>query len=480
MRSSVAASETSTVSLSEALLERASDCLARASFARLGEGARFDEIEADLFALANEAVRRQLEARLQSMADAQTNRLLVGGKEMRRHEKGEVEYHSLCGKLRVRRWSYRECGVRNGPTVIPLDLQAQLMFRSTPALSYSIAAGYAAGPMRQYEMQMRAAHRKTPPRATLERIAKMIGGCAAQDIVAIENLVRAEEVVPPAANALMISLDRTSVAMAEERPPHQPPNSRRKPRTKPYQRKPPHPFDVNWRMPYVGTVSLVDKASETLLTRKYHATVEEGPAEMIQRMMADVTHYRGQQDLPVVIVQDGAPELWNHLREALRRIGVRRWTEILDRYHVNERLAAAAEIVELDAVKRAARLKRWNQQLDRNPRAAYAITRWLERHYRTHARRRSELGSHISYLLGRESKMKYAHFLKEGLPIASGVVEGTCKSLINRRAKGSGQRWKQDGLTAVLTLRALEQSNRLAPFWTRFTNRFRGEISLVA
>jgi len=90
------------------------------------------------------------------------------------------------------------------------------------------------------------------------------------------------------------------------------------------------------------------------------------------------------------------------------------------------------------------------------------------------------LESHINYLVGHSSKMRYALFLDRGFPIASGVVEGTCKSLINRRAKGCGQRWKQDGLTAVLTLRALEQSDRLDRFWSRFVDRFRGAISLAA
>lgn len=481
MPSCPAESSRSNVSrISDELVARAGSALARAAWAELGGGASFKDLEAKLHELANEAVRRELALRLQRMADQHTERVQIEGKLYRRHEPGEVEYHTLCGKIRVRRWTYREVGVRNGPTLVALDLAAGLVRQATPALAYSIAVGYAAGPMRHYEAQMRSAHRLPPPRATLERLAGYVGGCAAQDVMKIEARLRSDEIMPDAGHAIAVSLDRTSVAMAEERPPGVPPNSRRRARSKPYVRKPPDPIDVNWRMIYVGTVSLVDATGETIVTRKYHATPEEGAGEITTRMMADVVRWRAQKPLPVIVVQDGAPEMWNQLRPALRLAGIGKWTELIDRYHLNERLSQVAEMLEPSKSSAGKRFARWQQQLDEKDSAIRNICGWIRKRMPVAGAAAELIRSHHYYMDSYGRMMRYASARRAGLPIASGCVEGACKSLVAMRAKRSGQRWRQDGLTAALTLRALEQSDRLQPFWRYFEVRFSAEISVAA
>lgn len=479
MRSSTVFANESNVSfVGDEFVSRAGESLVRSVWASVGAAGDFREFEAKLHELANEAVRRQLEIRLQQIADEHTERLRIDGKLYRQHEAGEVDYHTLCGKVRVRRATYREVGVRNGPTVVPLDLATGVIRQATPALAYSVALSYAAGPMRHYEAQMKAAHRRPPPRATLERMANCIGGCAAQDVVKIEAEIRRDEGVPAEAHAISVSLDRTAVAMAEERPPGEPANSRRKRRIAPYVRKKPDPIDVNWRMLYVGTVSLVDKSGDIIVTRKYHATPEEGPDEITSRMMADLTHWKSQAELSVVVVQDGGPEMWNEMRAALRKAGVSDWIEVLDRYHLNERLSQVLQLVEREASARNERFERWQRQLDADDKAIYRIRTWIDQ--RAEALGRSqrwyELLGHSSYIYGYQRMMRYASLRRRGLPIGSGAVEGACKSLVAMRAKRSGQRWHQDGLTAVLTLRALEQSDRLMRFWHVFRNRFSANI----
>ena len=59
-----------------------------------------------------------------------------------------VRYFTLCGAVDIERWTYREMGVRNGPTLVPLDLDAGLVERTTPALGFRIALGYAKDHMR--------------------------------------------------------------------------------------------------------------------------------------------------------------------------------------------------------------------------------------------------------------------------------------------------------------------------------------------
>ena len=47
--------------------------------------------------------------------------------------------------------------------------------------------------------------------------------------------------------------------------------------------------------------------------------------------------------------------------------------------------------------------------------------------------------------------MGYAEAKDQGLPIGSGVVEATCKTLVTERLKRSGMRWSERGGQAILT-----------------------------
>lgn len=134
----------------------------------------FGEREADVLAIFEEAGRVLLEEDLQAIADGLDERVLVDGIEHKRHEPGTVKYYCLSGALRVRRHTYRRADVRNGPTVVPLDVIAGLAERATPALAYNVAHGYAQHDVRLHGESLEAAHRTPPRRATLERMAKRL------------------------------------------------------------------------------------------------------------------------------------------------------------------------------------------------------------------------------------------------------------------------------------------------------------------
>lgn len=72
--------------------------------------------------------------------------------------------------------------------------------------------------------------------------------------------------------------------------------------------------------------------------------------------------------------------------------------------------------------------------------------------------------------------MRYVSLAVAGLPCGSGVTESAAKTVVNRRAKNSGQRWSTDGLRNVLTLRAALQSDRLPRFWTYFSRRYTAAV----
>ena len=69
------------------------------------------------------------------------------------------------------------------------------------------------------------------------------------------------------------------------------------------------------------------------------------------------------------------------------------------------------------------------------------------------------------YLRRNRGYMKYDEYLKEGLPIASGCVEGACKNLIKDRMERSGMRWGLEGGEAMIRLRSLHLSGDLDDYW---------------
>jgi hypothetical protein len=69
------------------------------------------------------------------------------------------------------------------------------------------------------------------------------------------------------------------------------------------------------------------------------------------------------------------------------------------------------------------------------------------------------------YLRRNRDYMKYDEYLKEGLPVASGCVEGACKNLIKDRMERSGMRWGLEGGEAMIRLRSLYLSGDLDDYW---------------
>ena len=61
--------------------------------------------------------------------------------------------------------------------------------------------------------------------------------------------------------------------------------------------------------------------------------------------------------------------------------------------------------------------------------------------------------------------MHYAEALRDGLPIATGVIEGACRYLVKDRMDRTGARWSLTGAEAVLRLRAVRASGDFDAYW---------------
>jgi hypothetical protein len=69
------------------------------------------------------------------------------------------------------------------------------------------------------------------------------------------------------------------------------------------------------------------------------------------------------------------------------------------------------------------------------------------------------------YLVNKAAYLDYPAALAAGWPIATGVIEGTCRYLVADRMDITGARWSTEGAEAVLKLRAVRCNGDFDDYW---------------
>ena len=85
----------------------------------------------------------------------------------------------------------------------------------------------------------------------------------------------------------------------------------------------------------------------------------------------------------------------------------------------------------------------------------------------------------VTYLTNNHMYMKYDKALAAGWPIATGVIEGACRFVIEDRFGITGARWSPDGAEAILKLRAVVINGDLDDYMNYYKNRYRNQIHLT-
>ena len=80
-------------------------------------------------------------------------------------------------------------------------------------------------------------------------------------------------------------------------------------------------------------------------------------------------------------------------------------------------------------------------------------------------KKRKTLLNTAAYYYRNRLRMRYHRYLAEGLPIASGSVEGACKNLIKDRMERSGMRWTPPTAEAMVKMRAVYLSQDFEEYW---------------
>jgi len=105
------------------------------------------------------------------------------------------------------------------------------------------------------------------------------------------------------------------------------------------------------------------------------------------------------------------------------------------------------------------------QVLTRHPLHVVATIRQTATHRRLAAADRTSLDAAVEYLRKNSLYIHYAQFLADGLPMATGVIEGACRHLVHDRMGITGARWGLAVAEAVLKLRAIRTSGDWDDYW---------------
>ena len=230
-----------------------------------------------------------------------------------------------------------------------------------------------------------------------------------------------------------------------------------------------------------GTVSLYDAEGTRVQTVRYARMPESKKVTLKQQIQAELQTITSlAPNLRRVHLADGAEGNWQLLAEAESAVGTapNAWVEIVDFYHACDHLKNGCDAIWGDSTPRSQaeflRLKTLLKDDDAGP---DRVIRTLKHHVsRTTGTRQCRIQAELTYFRNQRPRMHYADYQRRNLPIASGVVEATCKTLVTQRLKGSGMAWTLAGGQAILTLRSLIQSERWSRAWTLLSADFRQTV----
>ena len=92
------------------------------------------------------------------------------------------------------------------------------------------------------------------------------------------------------------------------------------------------------------------------------------------------------------------------------------------------------------------------------------------------APRRKKADDCARYLKNNKPYLDYPTALAAGWPIATGIIEGTCRHLVRDRFDITGARWSLQGAEAMLELRAVRANSDWDDYWHHHLRRERARV----
>ena len=212
-----------------------------------------------------------------------------------------------------------------------------------------------------------------------------------------------------------------------------------------------------WKEVKVGIVARVGKRitktgkQVNVIVRKRVVAVL-GTVDEFKPVLWLISVKEGIVQCPTVVwLSDGGKGFWRIFRECYSSFA----TGILDFYHAVQNVWKGAKVWLDGRTKKALSWFECARKRIRYNRARGVINelRSVLATDQLTEQGQEALEKLTNYLLNHTDHMKYDDYKNLGLPIGSGIVESTCKWLIQQRFKGVGMRWSENGFVLLCSLR---------------------------
>lgn len=408
---------------------------------------------------------------------------VVGDDEVERRHRRESSrpLTSIFGPVTVQRTAYR---MREADSRFPLDAELNL-----PGDLYSlevrrrVAQGASSGSFdATVELLLETTGASVPKRQTEELLAK-----AAQDFEAFYESTQLDVPAENTAGILALTFDMKGVVMHKEdlRPATRKAAERKQ--HKPGERLGPGEKRNRKRMAMVAAVYTIEPwlrkpddvirvlgpvrdASSKPRPKPEHkrvwASVVTDPINVIRDAFDEALCRDPQLRKRWVVLVDGDPKQIRYIRAVAKELGVE-VTIILDVIHVTEYLWKAAYVFHKVGSPEAQKWvsKRLLQILRGQASAIAGGMRRSATRRKLSKTKRKPVDKCAAYLLKLKRHVRYHEFLRDGLPIGTGVIEGACRHLVRDRMDITGARWRLKSAEAVLKIRALRSSGDFDEYW---------------
>src|SRR5215510_7219040 len=203
------------------------------------------------------------------------------------------------------------------------------------------------------------------------------------------------------------------------------------------------------------------------INKRVWASVQHTGQRVVEDTFAEALRRDPDRKRRWVVLVDGNREQLKRVQRAASRAGVE-ITILLDIVHVLEYIWRAAYAFHPDGTTEA---ETWVEDRllalltgSSAGEIAKSLRSMIKRHGLDATAARPVVRC-ANYLVKHAPWLHYDRALVDGLPIATGVIEGACRYLVQDRMGRTGARWSLDGAEAVLRLRALRASGDFDDYW---------------
>lgn len=208
---------------------------------------------------------------------------------------------------------------------------------------------------------------------------------------------------------------------------------------------------------------------ETIKNKRVWADLERSMSEVVGQAFDEARARDPQGERQWVVLVDGDPHLMDAVLDEIEEVvpqGICVWV-IVDFIHVSEYLWKAANAL-YGAQSKAGSTWVSEQML----RLLSGEARTIVHGMRVSAgkrdlseNQRETVRKSASYIEKRYDYLHYDEAIERGIAIATGVIEGACRHLVNDRLGITGARWSLARGQAILQLRALSSSGDWEEYW---------------